>query len=206
MYTKIHQKCPREFTRRKCPLKPILKKVFTRIHCPREVSQFPFPLFIYFSHYFPVCNSGGSAAAGSVSSEVTLKFPLFSPLCLALLWLCLGSSVHQKVVFEELCGSEARLRALLSVRAKRKWVAIEEMSRKSILHDIQIWLYTIKRASVDHVFKSSSSLSCELSQAMDIFIPGLSPKHIYGNGVFGNVYLLALDSTKLVPDIPKRGM
>ena len=119
-------------------------------------------LVYLFFHYFPVCNSGGSAAAGSVSSEVTLKFPLFSPLCLALLWLCLGSSVHQKVVFEELCGS-ARLRALLSVRAKRKWVAIEEMSRKSILHDIQIWLYTIKRASVDHVFKSSSSLSCELS-------------------------------------------
>lgn len=42
----------------------------------------------------------------------------------------------------------SRLRALLSVSAKRKWVAIEEMSRKSILHDIQIWFYTIKRASI----------------------------------------------------------
>ena len=48
---------------------------------------------------------------------------------------------------------------ILSVRAKRKWVAIEEMSRKSILHDIQIWLYTIKRASVDHDVFSFSFFS-----------------------------------------------
>ena len=170
MTTKTHPNSPKLLTRihpkrgicvDKCNM-PILKKSVLENSLSTRSLPVSLSLVYLFFHYFPVCNSGGSAAAGSVSSEVTLKFPLFSPLCLALLWLCLGSSVHQKVVFEELCGS-ARLRALLSVRAKRKWVAIEEMSRKSILHDIQIWLYTIKRASVDHVFKSSSSLSCELS-------------------------------------------
>ena len=37
---KIHQKCPREFILRKCPLEYVHfeKKASTRIHCPREVS------------------------------------------------------------------------------------------------------------------------------------------------------------------------
>ena len=81
----------------------------------------------------------------------------FLPLCFALLCFALLGFFFIKKWFLSCCCA-ARLRALLSVRAKRKWVAIEEMSRKSILHDIQIWLYTIKRASVDHVCCSRAEI------------------------------------------------
>ena len=71
----------------------------------------PFSLFWLF---FPsvecivALSSSGwvAAAAGSVSSEVTLKFPLFSPftlLCYAMLCFAWVLLLHQKVVFELLC-------------------------------------------------------------------------------------------------------
>lgn len=62
-------------------------------------------------------------AKGSVSSEVTLKFPLFSPL------------LHQKVVFEHTHTEAHCVHFYLSVLRDLEEKMIEEMSRKSILHE-----------------------------------------------------------------------